>query len=200
MDAWTIAKEVDPIGQNSKGDPVRAIKTDTGGWLKLSGAVPLLEQIFPGAKVRHGPVKVYGKSSFATLYFVEKPAPPPPPPPAAKPATEPPAPKPSSNWPNNGAAVPASTMRTMAQCKLALFEFHKWAVMCEPEAIDQAPDANPVYLDRAQARAAIVNTLMIAFTNGKIEAPKEAEPDIPGLDAPMPDDEDFKWSRAVETA
>jgi hypothetical protein len=197
MDTWTVAKEVDPIGQNSKGDLIRAINNGTG-WIKLSGDKDLLYKLSPGAKVRHGPVKVYGKSSFATLYEIEKPQATPPP--AAKPATQPPAPKASSNWSNNGAAAPTSSVRTMAECKAALFEFHKWAVMCEPEAVDQAPDSNPVYLDRAQARTAIVNTLMIAFTNGKIEAPKEAEPEIPGLDAPMPDEEDFKWSRAVETA
>jgi hypothetical protein len=70
---------------------------------------------------------------------------------------------------------------SLEDLKNFMFEAHKIAVMLEGDSTDERPDSNPVYFDRAQARAAIVNTLVIAFTNGKI-----ALPDGP----PPPDDSD----------
>lgn len=92
--------------------------------------------------------------------------------------------KPAETPAARGAAPPAnghSGAATLEDLKTFMFEAHKIAVMLEGDSTDQQPDSNPVYFDRAQARAAIVNTLVIAFTNGKISLP-----DGP----PPPDDSD----------
>lgn len=195
MDSWTIAKEVDPIGKNSRGDPLCAINTGAG-WLKLSGDLDLLQQLFPGAKVRHGPVKMYGKQKFATLYEVERDSyqrqkelsPP-----APKPATQPPAPRPEPQI--MGGLPQAPGVPTWKEYQGMLRAAHRLAYDHEPD-IPCDPKTNDQFINNATARAAIVNTIMIAFTNGKVQAPKETEPEIPGADAPMPDDEGFPWERA----
>lgn len=215
MDNWTIAREVDNISQNSRGDPIRAIKTDAG-YLKLSGDIDLLAQLFPGAKVRHGPVKVYGKTKFAALYEIERPQA---------------APKPASNreaqaritgshdqqrWsqqapvehvvpptkppepPIMGGLPQAQGVPTWDEYKRVFCQAHRLAYEYEPD-IPCDPKTNDQFINNATARAAIINTIMIAFTNSKVQAPDrtyQAEPEIPGADAPFPDNEGFPWEPA----
>jgi hypothetical protein len=61
-------------------------------------------------------------------------------------------------------------------CETVAREAHRLALELEPDDVN-------LNLDRAQARAAIVNTFMIAFTNGKIAAPEGGPP-------PPTDDDD----------
>lgn len=70
------------------------------------------------------------------------------------------------------------------QYKLVMIEAHELAQQMEPDSVDQKEEQAPVYLDRARARAAIINTVSIAFTKGEIAAPEdegltEADDNIP---------------------
>ena len=202
MDSWTIAKEVDPIGQNSKGDLIRAIHNGTG-WIKLSGDKDLLYKLSPGTKVRHGPVKVYGKSSFATLYEIEKPQ------------QGPQVHKPGNTWepPDSyqrekelhqvkppepqilGGLPQTQGVPTWEEYKRVAYAAQDLAMQLESD-IPCDPKTNDQYISNSMARAAIVQSILVAYRDGKVQAPKEAEPEIPGADAPMPGDDDIQWGRA----
>lgn len=54
---------------------------------------------------------------------------------------------------------------------------HELAKQLEPD-MEPAPESTAPLVDRSTARAAIINTAMIAFTNGKITL-SEGEDDIP---------------------
>jgi hypothetical protein len=185
---WSTVTYVEQVmGQTKKGKPVLNVTTSTGKKLSLLGVYELLAKIRPGAEIQHSEPSEFNGRHYATLELIQPPAA------AAKPATQPPA----SNG-NRSPAAPASAtwddIRRVANAAKDL----AWAI--EPD-VGCDPKTNDQYVSCATARAAIINTIMIAFTNGRVQAPKDALlAEIPGLDAPMPDDEGFPWERAVDTA
>jgi hypothetical protein len=64
-------------------------------------------------------------------------------------------------------------------------DYARMARVAHELACDLEPDetgAGTHFEDRSQARAAILNTVMIAFSNGKIELPKDSQAEPPPLD------------------
>jgi len=74
----------------------------------------------------------------------------------------------NSNGNNNG-AITWDAYRAMAEAA------HELAMKLEPDDVN---DEGKMTSDRSAARAAILNTVMIAYSNGKIFVPEE-EDDIP---------------------
>jgi len=76
-------------------------------------------------------------------------------------------------WNNNsGKKVPWDAYRAMAEAA------HGLAVKLEPDHVSAVPSPDgigeaTVQLDRSIARAAILNTVMIAYSNGKIFVPED---------------------------
>lgn len=74
-----------------------------------------------------------------------------------------------------GGGITWEEYRTMAQLAHAL------AATLEPDALETNQGEGPsvVNVDRSTARAAILNTVMIAFSNGKIAAPEADDEEMP---------------------
>jgi hypothetical protein len=179
---WSTIAQVEPnIGKTKQGKPVREITAHNNKKLSLLGGYDMLAKLAPGAIIQHSEPSEFGKRFYATLELID-------PPPAAKPAQA------AVSTNGNGQQAP-SALRTWKEVKEASFEIHKHVTMLEGDGVDQQPDSNPVYFEKARARSAMYNTLMMGFLKGQFALPA-AEPDIPGLDAPMPDDEGFPWERA----
>jgi flagellar hook assembly protein FlgD len=82
----------------------------------------------------------------------------------------------NSNGNNNGAGkITWDAYRAMAEAA------HSLAMKLEPDEIDvsEATGHETVRTDRGSARAAILNTVMIAYSNGKIFVPEDDDDQIP---------------------
>jgi len=160
------------IGQTSNGKAKLGIKTDSGKWLQLTSPdYSLLQQIKTGQQLVVSEPRQFGKSWFADFKGIQG---------AQVPAS------------NNGAAAPRFDDKPV---KMTWDEFdrtvraaHALIMDCEPdgykdvggevtEATGEAHTMSFVVIDRSQARAAILNTIIIALTRdgGRIE-PIEAVP------------------------
>lgn len=89
----------------------------------------------------------------------------------AKPAQET---KPEPAKPVGPAPAASNGKIPWAEFVLAMKTAHSVALDLEPDSMEAGG------LDRSRCRAAIINTMMIAFTNGRIEAP------LPGPEVPFP--------------
>jgi hypothetical protein len=179
---------------------VREISTDSNKKLSLLGQYDLLAKLSPGMSIQHSKPSEFGNRFYATLELIEPPVgasgfyqpPKAAPQPAPKPTTPPPAPAPSSNWPNGA----TSAAPTWDEYKRMAFAAQELAWMIEP---DLPPDdkVKDQFIDRSLARVAIVQSVLVAFREGKVQAPKEGEAEIPGTDAEgWENPEGFPWERA----
>jgi len=92
---------------------------------------------------------------------------------------------PISREPKASAAISNGHIAWEDYKRMAL-EAGNLAHMLESDLPGDKENGDP-FVDRSQARAAIVNTLMIAFSNGKIALPKDEEPESvpPGAEIPF---------------
>lgn len=164
---WRVVDQVDTnCRPTKKGDPQVGIRTDKGEWIKLSGEGVL--QVKVGNKIEISEPSQFGKSWYARLNSIEIPI--------AKQETKPePAKEIASN--GNGNHAPAGSGKIPWLEFVAAFKgAHAMALEAEPDKVDGGLST----IDRSQARAALVNTAIIAFSNGRIEAPElEAQEDAP---------------------
>jgi hypothetical protein len=203
----TIAHADSRMGQTKKGKPILNVKTSNGKTLALLGAYDMLAKIVPGTEVQHS--EPFGDKPFATVEFIEPPVQgfnPPPPGPSAYPpkATPPPAANPPEN-PILGGLPQAKNSNgapTWEEFKHMFHAAHCLAAQYEPD-LPAPKNSNEQHIDRSLARVAIVQSILVAFREGKQQAPQQiAHIDadsraIPGADAPMPDDEPgFPWENA----
>ncbi len=67
--------------------------------------------------------------------------------------------------------------------------------MIEPDV--KRDDLGDLYIDRSQARVALMQTVLVAFRDGKITLPQKAPEPVP---EPAPEDkeEGFPWKRAAQ--
>jgi hypothetical protein len=176
---WSKITQVEPsVGKTKQGKPVRTVRTDSGKEVSLMGTFQQLASLQPGADIEHSQPSEFNGRHYATLVLASSPTnntqASRTPPPAAKPA-----------------AVSAPASPTWAEYKSMAFAAHSLAEMLEP---DLPHHENEPFIDRSSARTAIVNTVMIAFSNGKVQAPKpEREPGqdddtTPFDDIPWPED------------
>lgn len=149
---------LDPqIGQTTKGTPKRGVKHD-GQWLALTHENrQLLAGLTPGLEIEISEPKQYRNTWFASLKkVIEKPPP-------AEEASKPAPPQPGKA---NGGGI-------------AWIDYLDAIRAAHAVALELEPDVEGGIPDRSQARAALVNTLAIALTNGRIELPKDEEPETP---------------------
>jgi hypothetical protein len=189
MDSWTITAEIGPVGSSRKGNPYRPIRTDKQIPINLNGELPMLEQLQPGVKIRISEPKKFGRDVWATLYeieqskgyasnqnpqqLVQKPAQKPPEPPIL-------------------GGLQAQGAPTWEEYKRVAYAAQDLAMQLESD-IPCDPKTNDQYINNSMARAAIVQSILVAFRDGKVQAPKEKDS---GQDAPIPKDEGFPWERA----
>jgi hypothetical protein len=200
---WSKLVSVEPnIGKTKQGKPVREVKTESGKVLSLMGTYQQLQQLAPGADVEHSKPSEFNGRVYATVETLD--------PPMIKPSSVPPFTERPFVPPTKGLDQRAKEMNpplgnghqapgvpTWDECRAMLNAAKDAAWALEPD-VGCDPKTNDQYVSCAQARAAIINTIMIAFTNGKVQAPKEGEPEIPGYDAPHPaeTEDGFPWERA----
>lgn len=167
---WRVVEQIDTSAgaTTTKGKPQKKVHTDKNEWMMVTGEG--CQWIKPGDKIEISEPQPYGKNN--TLYATFQ-------------SLDPALPKPPAPTPN-GAAPAASNGNGSG--KIPWMEFtaafraaHAMALEVEPDShtniitSDGAITTTP--LDRSTARAALVNTAIIAFSNGKIETPEiEATP------------------------
>jgi hypothetical protein len=198
---WSKIVAVEPrVGSTKSGKPVREVMVDDGRKLSLLGQAELLAKLVPGTEAQHS--KPFGDKPYATLELIE--------PPIRQSGNAETKPTPAAKPPENPilGGLPQAKNGNSAESKLAMPTWEEvsrvanaartLAWMLEPD-IPCDPKTNDQYISCGKARAAIINTIFIAFTNGKIQAPPEEKSkgdlDIPGLDAPIPEDDGFPWER-----
>jgi hypothetical protein len=182
---WSKITQVEPsVGKTKQGKPVRTVRTDSGKEVSLMGTFQQLASLQPGADIEHSQPSEFNGRHYATLVLASSPT-----------NNTPKRPDPPilGGLPK---AVSAPASPTWEEYKGMAFAAHSLAEMLEP---DLPHHENEPFIDRSSARTAIVNTVMIAFSNGKVQAPKpdtrdpwvgpeEHEPEIPDQDVPWPED------------
>jgi len=181
---WTVVDQIDNSvnPKTQKGKPQKKIRTDKNQWVIVTGDGA--EQIVVGLKIEISEPKPYGKNNtlYATLQSIETFNSMPP---SFKPEL-------SGAGPGeqaladarsvvNGAKPSSNGKIPWLEFQLAFKAAHALALDCEPDlteeaesetALGEAHNTLLVRVDRSQARAALVNTFVIAFSNGRIEAPE----------------------------
>lgn len=162
---WRKVEQLNEIKTSQKGNPQRGVRTEKG-WVTVRGAQALLARMQVGLSIEIGNLSEFTNPStnktawYGQLMNVgDPPAPAEPKQQESAPAT-------------NGHAPAASNGKIpWLEFQLAFKAAHALALECEPDA------DTGVWIDRSQARAALVNTFVIAFSQGRIEAPElEDEP------------------------
>ena len=180
---WSTVTQVEPnLGQTKKGKPLRRVATTTGKDLQLLGTYDLLMKIGPGAEIQHSAPSEFNGKWYATLELIE--------PPTKKQAVNPPEPKILGEL--KLPAAPASAVPTWEEYKRVAYAAQDLAMQLESD-IPCDPKTNDQYINNSMARAAIVQSILVAFRDGKVQAPTEK--DHPE-NAPMQKDEGFPWERA----
>ena len=165
---WRVVDQLDTnCRPTKKGDPQVAIRTDKGEWIKISGEGVLRVRV--GNKIEISEPAQFGKSWYARLCTIDLT-------PAREPKPEEPKQEPAPAA-SNGHAPSGNGKIPWLEFQLAFKAAHALALECEPDA-----DTGE-WIDRSQARAALVNTFVIAFSNGRIEAPEVPDSDD---DDPIP--------------
>ena len=157
---------LDPqIGQTRQNTPKRGIKHD-GQWLTVThDNQQLLAGLIIGQEIEVTDPKQYGKTWFSSLKkVIEKAAP-------AAPA--------QGQGPAQDASKQAPpTPQAGNSGRIAWANYIRAVRAAHALALDLEPNEEGGLPDRSQARAALVNTMAIALTNGRIELPgPEDEPE-----------------------
>jgi len=163
-----VAERNAEVGQTSNGKAKLGIKTANGKWLQVTGSG--VENIKVGQDIVVSEPKQFGKSWFADLKEIKTS---------------------QLMQQTNGAAVPALRFDAKSE-KMTWDDFertfraaHAMVMECEPdglspEGVASTVEGEPptfVVIDRSQARASLMATIIIALTKdgGRIE-PTEAVP------------------------
>ena len=154
------------------------VKTDDGTWYSLY----VEDQPTKGASYEC--IVTENKGKDGRTYFDAKPI---------RPAM---APEPAPQSQTNGAAAPAEAPKPApvytGPTKIAWLDWQTMTRAAHAMAMELEPDqaavsaSNPLF-DRSTARIAMVNTIMIAFSNGKLDLPDYSVGREPGAD----DGDDF---------
>ena len=153
----TIAK-ISGVKPDKNGDPISNILTSENKWLNcmgidLTGKVGAVIEI---EKLRQFPV---GKNSWYCNFKAL----------LSEPGHEPGSPKKAA--PGASVAQPAPFLNGSG--KLTFDEYVLAVKAAHRLAMDVEPDSLTTQADHSQARAALVNTFIIALTNGKVGLPTE---------------------------
>jgi len=184
---WRRVEQLNEIKTSQKGNPQRGVRTEKG-WVTVRGAQALLARMQVGLSIEIGNLSEFTNPATGTtawygqLMQVGDPPKAPEPAYGAGPAEQA---LPDARSVING-AKPSNGKIPWLEFQLAFKAAHALALECEPDLTEEAESETAlgeahnnllVRVDRSQARAALVNTFVIAFSNGRIEAPEVPELD-----------------------
>jgi len=176
---WRRVEQLNEIKTSQKGNPQRSVRTEKG-WVTVRGAQALLARMQVGLSIEIGNLSEFTNPStnktawYAQLLNVGDPPAP------AEPKQQESAPATNGAKPLSNGKIP------WLEFQLAFKAAHALALDCEPDLTEEAESETAlgeahnnllVRVDRSQARAALVNTFVIAFSNGRIEAPEVPDSD-----------------------
>ena len=160
MNQWRVVDQILEARPTKAGNPQIRIRTDKQEWINVSGEGVLNVRV--GNKIEMSEPKQYGKSFYAFLQAIE---------------TTPTKILPASSSQNGSPTPPKQEtlpeIKAAPNGKLPWAEFeavfraaHRLAMEVEPDS-----ELEVQTIDRSQARAALVQTALVAFRDGRIEAP-----------------------------
>jgi hypothetical protein len=177
---WRRVEQLSEIKTSRQGNPQRGVRTEKG-WVTVRGAQALLSKMQVGLSVEIGSLSEFTNPStqktawYGQLMNVGEPPKAPPPPPLAEHFPE--------QQAKESAPSPAANGAKPSNGKIPWLEFAAFFKATHEMLREVEPDSTSLetgIIDRSSARATMMNTCVMAFEHGRIDAPEVPDMDDDG--------------------